>query len=377
MSVQGTVKSNNMIDFMPPIQLKDYLSFRKAMSSASFHKVSLTFRGRDSIALASKHFKLGAQDTVLLPGYLCDIISAAFAGKCKLLYYDIRKDFSIDVNSVEDIFSKHLIKVFYIIHYFGFLHENLEQISCLCKKYGALLWEDHAHSVLSNMNYEYADAMFFSFRKILPVPDGGGIWLQDDSTLNLVSGGSLTSDILSLLLFAKRRLWCTNKPLRSAARSLARKDVSSLSQGRKKIIVRPVSHMSHRMIRSADTKRIVHDHRFLFDKWQRFIAGTRFEPVFSKLSEDVCPQGFPIWIANPDQLLRELEVHKVFLKIQWPLPEYLRSLCPVSWRISKSIITLPIYPGLSTADMESIITLLQRHGRPLSPDEIGEMIPAT
>jgi len=366
-----------MIDFIPPIQLKDYLSFRKALSSASFHEVSLTFRGRDSIALASQHFKLGAQDTVLLPGYLCDTISAAFAGKCKLLYYDIREDFSIDVNSVEDIFSKHRIKVFYIIHYFGFLHENLEQISKLCKKYGALLWEDHAHSALSNMNYDYADAMLFSFRKVLPVPDGGGIWLQDNSTLNLVSGSSPTSDILSLLIFAKRRLWCTNKRLRSVAHSLARKNVNSLSQGQKKIIVRPVSHMSRRMIRSADTKRIACDRRFLFDKWQQFIAETRFDPVFSKLPEDVCPQGFPIWIANPNQLLQELEVHKVFLKIQWPLPEYLRSVCPISWRISKSIITLPIYPGLSPADMENIITLLLRHGRPLSPDEREEMVPTT
>lgn len=105
---------SNMIDFMPPVPLRDYLTVRKVTNDSSFHDIFLTFRGLDSIALVLQYFKLSTQDSVLLPGYQCDTVSADFAGNWKLIYCDINNDFSIDANAVEGIFSKNRVRLFFI-----------------------------------------------------------------------------------------------------------------------------------------------------------------------------------------------------------------------------------------------------------------------
>ncbi len=353
-----------MIDFMPQVHLSDYFKLGKVENSNYFNNFQLTLRGRDSIAFAVKNIQLDKDDVVLLPGYLCDTVSAVFTGQCTLMYYDIDDAFSIDPSAIEDIFSKNKVKVFYVIHYFGFLHKNLDQIRQICDKYNVLLWEDHAHSALSTINFDNANAMFFSFRKVLPVPDGGGLWLRDKGIQGYIADSSMYSDLISLLIFSKRYLWKVSKRLRNMAHNAASKNVKKLSEGRKNITVRPVSRISRRLIGSADIDNIISVRRHLFDKWWSCITDTEFKPVFSSLPDAVCPQGFPIWIANANRVLERLEDESVFLKIHWPLSEYLKNRCPNAWRISKSIVTLPIYPGLSDADIGKVVALLCKYGKP-------------
>jgi dTDP-4-amino-4,6-dideoxygalactose transaminase len=361
-----------MIDFMPPVSFRKYLCPSKAADNRLCQNTWLTLRGRDSIALASEHIRLEAHDVVLLPGYLCDTVTAVFAGKCKLAYYDINQDFSIDVGVIERFLREYKVRVLYIVHYFGFLHPNLSDLRRLCDTYGVLLWEDHAHSALSNWRCEFADAMIFSFRKVFPVPDGGGLRLRDIAAEGGVAGMQVTSDALAVLMLAKRYLWSASAHLRSVAHQYAQRQVRLLYQGRKMVKVRPISRMSARVVRHADIERIRLVRRQLFHEWEQQVADTRFEPVFKSVPAEVCPQGVPIWIANADEVVRHLESRKIFLKVHWPLPEYVKTVCPVSWRMSKSIVTLPLYPGLSHEDIGEIIRLVVRFGEPAAGPSLLE-----
>lgn len=353
------------IEFMPPVRLREYLVAKKP-DRGFFDDVTLTFRGRDAIFLAVQHFRLEPKHTVLLPGYLCDTVSAAFNGRCNFVYYDINGDFSINAKAIEKLLSDHDVRVLYIIHYFGFLHYNLPQLSRLCKKYRVLLWEDCAHSAFSRISYEYADAMFFSFRKVLFVPDGGGLWMPGIHKRPMIGCTTWLSNVVSLMILGKRFVWSLSKRLRKTAHIAAQRNVDSLSSGLKDISAKPISHMSGRIVRSVNIDDIFHARRKIFRRWQSILSGSRFGPVFSELPDEVCPQGFPIWIANPEKLVDKLEDYNVFLKIHWHLPDEIAENCPVAWKISRSIVTLPIYPGLEAGDMQKVASLLDAYGTPLN-----------
>lgn len=357
---------NNIIEGTPPVSLRNYFSINKNIRNKRFRDLTLTLRGRDAISLALRHFGLNKEDIVLLPGYLCKVIVKPFANNFSPEYYDIGRDFSINTEVIDSMLSSQKIKVLYIIHYFGFLHRNLNQLSKLCKKHGVLLWEDHAHSALSHISYNYADAMIFSFRKILPIPDGGGLWLANSSPMKIAGFSSLSSNVISMLILAKRSKLGMSKLLKRVADPILSYRNASIYSGSKEITPRAISYMSKHIIQSANIKSIFAVRRNIFWKWQHLFSNSRFNPVFSSLPNDVCPQSFPIWIQNSIELRSKLWGFNVFCGLLWTLEEHIKEKCPTAFDISQSIITLPIYPGLSPSEMERIMTLLERYGKPLT-----------
>jgi len=356
---------SKIIEYTPPVSLRNCFAIKKNNGIRPFHNVTLTFRGRDAISLAVEHFELKKSDVVLFPGFLCKIIVNPFTDNLTPEYYDIEKDLSINTEYIESILSNHKVKVLYIIHYFGFLHENLSQLSRICKKHGVLLWEDHAHSALSQFSYNFADAMIFSFRKVLPIPDGGGLWLPNTSPMKISRGNIFSSNITSMLIVAHRSKWGINKNIGRITHSISCNNNGSQHNGHKKITPKPISYFSKRIIKSIDMKSIFTIRRDIFLKWQDLLVNSQFNPVFTSLPEDACPQSFPILVQNPQELLIKFWKFNVCLKNRWPLEEQMKEKCPTAFNLSNSIFALPIYPGLSQSDMELIMTLLKQYGKPL------------
>jgi dTDP-4-amino-4,6-dideoxygalactose transaminase len=354
-----------MIESMPPVSVGRYLSRERSARNTQFEDCTFTLRGRDAIALAVQSSGLEEGSTVLFPGYLCPIVLRGFSGGFDFQYYDTGRDFSIDADEIEAFFRKHDVKLLYLIHYFGFLHRNLDRLADLCREHGVLLWEDHAHSFLSRISYEFADAMIFSFRKLLPVPDGGGLWLRDTPPVE-IGEGALASNVSSLLILAKRSRLAMSKPLRARTGQIARASTAAVHEGSKQIVPAPISYMSRRKVEFSDLENAFSVRRQIFGKWQRLLRGSGFEPVFAALPDEVCPQGFPIWLRNGRELVRSLQEFDVFLKVHWPIHPRMKEKCPTAFDVSQSIITLPIYPGLREEDMEKIAALLGRYGEPLA-----------
>jgi len=359
-SSNGTTGTNNIIESVPPVSLRNYFSIKKKVSNPRFQDVTLTLRGRDAISIAVRHFGLKKEDTMLVPAYSCGVIVRPFTENFSPEYYDIERDFSINPEIIESKLSTGKVKVLYIIHYFGFLHRNLNQLSKLCKKYGVLLWEDHAHSALSNISYDYADAMIFSFRKLLPIPDGGGIWLPNSSPMKIAGTGTLASNIISMLVLAQRCRLRMSRRTKGTIKPMASLCTASMHKGPKQIIPKPISYMSGHIMKCADIESIFDIRRNIFRKWQRLLSNSGFKPLCSSLPDNVCPHSFPIWVQNVEQLLVKLWQHNVCLRILWPLEPQLKEKCPTSFDISKSILPLPIYPGLLESDMVRIMTLVER-----------------
>ena len=354
-----------IIEPTPPVSLLGYIGINKKSKSEKFKDVLLTLRGRDAISLAFNHFKLEENDTVLLPGYLCEVIHSPLTKKYNIEYYDIEKDFSINPDTIESFFSRQKVKILYIIHYFGFLQKHLKQISDLCKKYGVFLIEDHAHSALSDFSYDYADAMIFSFRKIFPIPDGGGLWLKDSIDLKFDKRSILYSSLISFLIILHRSRIGRSKMLKAKANKMGQSMTSSTFEGSSKINPKPISYLSGKIVKNSDIEKLVAIRRDIYNKWLELFSESRFKPLYSSLPDDVCPQGFPIRIKNPDDVMANLQEQNIILKIHWSLRQEMMQKCPTSFSISKSIITLPIYPELSEHDMEKILRLVTQYGIPM------------
>jgi hypothetical protein len=352
----------NIIESTPPVSFRNYFLTRKNIHNNQFRDVTYTLRGRDAISIAVKNFGLRKQDTVLLPGYLCNIIVTPFNNNFSPMYYDIGGDLSINAEVIESILSTNKVKVLYIIHYFGYLHRNLNELSQLCKKYGVLLWEDHAHSAFSHISYEYADAMIFSFRKLLPIPDGGGLWLSNSAHMKFSSTSAISSNLISMLILIKRSNW--SKRLKGITHQLSVNGTAPIRNGSKEIIPQPISYISKSIIKHTDVEKIFTIRRNIFTKWQNLFLNSRFEPVFASLPDNICPQSFPIRVKNPQELLSRLWDFNVRLRNRWPLDEQIKEKCPTAFKLSNTLFALPIYPGLLQSDMDRIMTLLEKYGEP-------------
>ena len=164
-----------------------------------------TFMARDALSLASEYLGLSAEDTVLLPAYLCPEVFKPFNSRAKIQFYEIRSDLTVDPDEIRFRTDREGIKLAVLINYFGFLQPYRKEIKEICADRGVLLLEDCAHSLLTEGSGDTGDFSVYSFRKILPVPDGGGlrINIKGERLITPKFYPRFYSDILSLLIIAK------------------------------------------------------------------------------------------------------------------------------------------------------------------------------
>jgi len=97
--------------------------------------------------------------------------------KLNSTFYPLDEHLHIDLKLLEDIFKAGAIKLFVIIHYFGYVDPGYEEAVSLARKYKVHVLEDEAHSlytdIVGGMSGRLGDAAIFSLHKMLPIAKGG------------------------------------------------------------------------------------------------------------------------------------------------------------------------------------------------------------
>lgn len=93
-------------------------------------------------------------------------------------FYDINDDITINIESFDNVISSIDKKiVVFIIHYFGYVDPNIDELINLSKRYNAFIIEDCAHAFYTDFvdGYcgNYGDVSIYSLHKMLPYNDGG------------------------------------------------------------------------------------------------------------------------------------------------------------------------------------------------------------
>jgi perosamine synthetase len=320
-----------------------------------------TFMGRDALAVAVSSLDLGVEDTVLLPSYLCREVVKPFLGKTRVEYYAVGHDLTVDPDVIRLNIGDTRIKLMMIINYFGFLQPYRSEIKRMCADNGIVLMEDCAHSLLTEGSGEVGDVCIFSFRKILPLPDGGGLRMSmGKNAVTPVYYPKIYSNVLSTLIILKSLLTVRAEIFSRAGLTSRKKCLAPANENspsRRKIL--PLSSYAFNGIANSSFSEISERRRRDYQFWQKLAEETNsFTPVFSHLPLGVCPLGYPIRVKERDRLKYRLQEQGIFLKIHWHLPEVIGKEFVNSHKLSKSTITLPVYPELVEREREAIVGAL-------------------
>jgi len=312
--------------------------------------------GRDALALAVHNLDLTEKDTVLLPAFLCREVLKPFWGRTQVEFFDLRPDMVIDPDTIEKRMQRNKIKVMLIINYFGFLQPYRKEIRDICDRNNVLLIEDCAHSLLTEGSGDTGDILIYSFRKIIPVPDGGGLIIKNSSKIDARYYPKLYSNVLSILIFVKSLFNFNNEKFsRAYLTSRSKNSIPVRVQSKNKTRVLSLSTLSYNGIGNARFPEIVEKRRSDYLKWQTLSRQTElFKPVFPELDADTCPMGFPIKIEKRNHFKSLLLEKGIFLKTFWNLPEAVGDENANSIKLAEETALLPIYPELTAKDFEAI-----------------------
>ncbi|MBP2029956.1 dTDP-4-amino-4,6-dideoxygalactose transaminase [Methanohalophilus levihalophilus] len=343
---------------------KNHKQFYKYSSNG---RRSFVSSGRDALHYAIKTLGLSIKDEVLLPSYLCEEVLKPFKDKTSFVFYKVDENLSIDLDDICSKLSERT-KVILVIHYFGF-PQNLSGLKEIQERNSFIIIEDVVQAFLtecnSNMIGHCADISISSYRKWIPVPDGALITFSDngreiDSPLN--------SDISHRLYIALRFLGLLTKYLYVKYR------ISNL----KPFYTYFFQKSERFLLKYSKPAKMSKITAFLLDKFNYdFIITQRrrnfkyllynlknektIVPLFETLPEGVCPLGFPISVDDRDRLKKLLIENSVYPPIHWELPDDIdKKDFPLSWDISKHILTIPIDQRYTEEDMEYVLGLIKR-----------------
>src|SRR5580704_16414474 len=162
------------------------LSFRELFPKPSEQPLPypLSARQRHSFCLARggiyqlfRTLRLQPGETVLAPDYYSgNEVAAIKAAGGSLVHYPIGRNFEPDLSALERLARETRPRVVYVIHYLGW-PQPMHEIQAICRRYGSILVEDCALSMLSESGGRplgiTGDYSVFCLYKTLPVPNGG------------------------------------------------------------------------------------------------------------------------------------------------------------------------------------------------------------
>jgi perosamine synthetase len=303
---------------------------------------------RDALSLAANCLRLDPHDVVVLPAFLCREVLRPFVGRSRLIFYDVGDDLTVQPDTIERLIERDRVRLVVTINYFGALQRFRKEIGRICAERGVVLLEDCAHSFLTSCSGDTGDMAVVSYRKLLPVFDGGGLRIKKSVMAvapDLQFQPNLFADAMSVLATVKAATGLRSSVLSRAGLA----DVRPMPTPTNVARVLPLSRFARNGVGNASIAEIIEQRRRDYEFWRVLLSVHKdVTSVLGKLDSGVCPTGFPILAANRDAMLDRLWKLAVPAHVQWTLSPNVGSECSNSHRLSRQIMTLPIYPELTT-----------------------------
>ncbi|NOX87865.1 MAG: hypothetical protein GXO77_02485 [Calditrichaeota bacterium] len=327
---------------------------------------------RNGIYHLGEYLKNKGMGRMLFPAYNHgNEIRALLAAGVELEYYKILSDTNIDFDDLEKKIRQTGIKVLYFIHYVG-MPQNPEKIAELKKKYNLILIEDNALGLFSGFRDQplgsFGDVSIFCFYKTLPIPNGGGLCINNPE-LNftvavkapqLVSTLSRTAGLVFTWMDLKfdgfgRKL----QKIKSSFGNIADKmevervpvldsqfDVSRADWGMSRISYYLIDRVSVEEICERRRKNYQFMHEHIPEKFH----------LFSELPEQAVPWFFPVKVKNREVVFRELTSRGVDCARFWrhSHPDIPAERFPEVRELRDLILELPIHQDLDEKQLSFI-----------------------
>lgn len=296
----------------------------------------------------------------MLPGYICQSVIDAFEQEDYFIsFYNINKDFSIDIDDVNRKLDD-TVDIFFLMHYFGKLQrdDDLRTIRNLCRNCSTAIVEDTTHSILTRTQ-TIGDYCVASLRKWFALPDGGvayrGSGELDDAPLcnnrsfaNARAAGMFLKglyldrlvDVNEIYrdLFAKAEEWMDEES-----------EAGAISEFSKQLLA--AFHVGNAARRRNENAKYLAEN-----------INSRFvKPALGTYNSVEFPIFYPLYVDNRDEFRSYLNRHHIYCPVHWPIEDKRLLEFTHVQHISERLISIPIDQRYDLAAMEYICRIINQY----------------
>ncbi len=338
-------------------------------------------RGRQAIYFALKGLGVQPGEAVLVPSFICDSVTAPIlAAGVRVVFYRVRRDCSFDWPDIERRIQPG-VRALIAVHYFGFA-AAIRQCRASCDRLGFLMIEDCAHLLDGEAEGgplgSFGDAAIFSWRKSLPLEDGGELvmktvrapldirWKRESALQTLKCAWHAWERIAeprpsSVSQASPRQDSADRSGLGGANPLDANLNSSSEESAEETFSVEqsgiPISRVSRRLLRNADLGKCAaqrrENYRYLEAKLSLLNGVTLLRP---SLPDGACPMLFPVFFDNFPNAHLALRA-KGIPAVTWggvrPSILDLREF-PEAAFLYDNLVLLPVHQSLTRQDLDVI-----------------------
>lgn len=331
-------------------------------------KLFYTSTGRSAIALCLHQLDIpDDKKSVLLPAYTCDSVVLPFVENgYRVAYYDLEKDLSVNEQNFLEKVSFFRPAVVLVHNYFGFdtlsaLRVTFERL----RRQGIFLIEDLTQVLFSAIPRVAADFHVASFRKWMPIPEGGMAVKSDGQFRNVPNE---TDTVLE-----KAKLDGLHEKFKYIVRCEGEKIVfldkcrnaEEILEAQEELFA--MGDFSKCYLGNFDIAELKQIRRSNY----RYLLGTLKEshclvPAFPELPEAVVPLYMPLYAQSEEsrnKLQRMLREKAIYAPIVWPNFDGFKGLElkgiaeSVTW-IYTHTLSLPLDQRYGLEDMAAIAAVL-------------------
>jgi perosamine synthetase len=346
------------------------------------------FWARNAIYHGLKALHINSDDHVLVPSFHCtSVVEPILRSGAGVRFYEIDKDLRPNLKDIEQKIGPNT-KALLAIHYFG-LPQAVKSLQTLCKQRGIYLIEDCAHVLVGKSEEgkplgSYGDISIFSWRKFLPLYDGGQLvinnpdlgvdipWEKSGTILSFKIAKNIFEKVIDDANFAAiKKLGAIFAVPFTFARRLATSNGNSpkaLSVNSYDLnfdlasVNLPMSGLSQHILRNTDISDVVAKRRRNFNRILEGLTGVSgVTPVCAELLDGVCPWVFPLLVNKTREFhlaLRDRGIPATtwsgVIHRDLPLDQY-----PTSKYLYENLIFLPVHQSLTDAEISMMLTVLR------------------
>lgn len=329
------------------------------------------YSGRNALWHAMKVLRFSSNSEILVPSYNCGAeIDPLFKWGVAVKLYRIDSRLKIDLDDLRKKINKNT-KAVLVTHYFGF-PQPVNQIRTICDENNMFFIEDCAYATFSNYKDKplgcFGDISIFSHRKILPIPDGGILIVNNKNlkhverpinpplmyelnnfTYQLSHGIKSKAPLMLIKLVSKISKKANSNNVSSLMKNKSpfklhgyHLNMDKANWGMSKVSM----FLIKKMIKSGDMEVIIEKVQQNFNFLLHKLKGLNSDVIlFDELPRGVCPSLFPIVVNERDRIYEELLKRGIFTLKYWQFfyPDLPWNLFPEAVFLKKHILSFPIH----------------------------------
>lgn len=301
---------------------------------------------------------------VLLPAYTCQTVITPFeeAGwQCD--YYSIKRSLRIDLRSLENAIVKHNPSLLVVHPYFG-MDLDEEEIAALnvIKKKGVYIVLDLTQCLFSAKLYPFASFIVASYRKWMPIPDGGYLINNTDSvhiTLPEAENDEFTEREIAAMYL--RGQYFGNEEQRTKAISI-RLSKSADHVADSNIVPHKMSQVAYNLFAKENLEK---NKKSRFDNYTYLFNSIQESEKITKVCKNIsdvttAPLYFTIFVQDRPALQHILAQDSIYAPVIWPVEEERVLINDEVKYIYNHILAIPIDQRYGIGEMQRILKIINQ-----------------